>query len=109
MLHQETEQAQSKTGSATAIALLMGLLFVAGILPSTGKVVVDDTVSPMRSRIEPNPLEASFFILMALCPAACVFAGEYSRRKIFVRIGLAILGVEVLFIFLRPLIISFLN
>jgi hypothetical protein len=55
------------------LATLVALLIVAVALPNTDRAMVDNTVSPPRAYIQPQPWVVCYVLVIAFLPVLCIF------------------------------------
>jgi hypothetical protein len=55
------------------LATLVALLIVAVTLPNTGKIIVDNTVSPARIHVDRQPWAVCSILALTFLPVLCIF------------------------------------
>ncbi len=84
----------------SALAILLALMFVAAILPSTGRIVVDQTTTPPTRKIVGQARAGLVLVGIVAVPLACIFFGM-RRRPGLEAVGWVFLIFMVGSIFIR--------
>jgi len=61
------------------LATLVALFIVAATLPSTDRAVIDNSVSPPQTHIEPQPVLVLAILVIVFLPVLCIFT--LGRRR----------------------------
>lgn len=94
------EKTTPKIGWArVAAAALLSFLFLAILIPNTGRIVVDLSTTPPTYNITERPQQIAMLVAMLLVPLACIFFGVRRFRVLefigwFLLVGLFVLATE---------------
>jgi len=75
---------------------LCALLFLAILIPNTGRIVMDTATTPPTHQIKDRPQQIAMLLAMLAVPLACIFFGARRSRSLEIFGWVLLVGLFIL-------------